>query len=372
MTAAPLLIGNEIYRHSTLGGKHPLSIPRVSTVLDMVQAMGWVLPGQYRESRPATAEELSRFHREDYIAAVQSAERTLQISVADSERYNLGRGGNPIYATMFRRPATGVGGSLIAARHLLHQDGIIYSPGGGTHHGRPAQASGFCYFNDPVLAILTLLDGGLSRVAYVDLDVHHGDGVADAFTDDPRVLVLSVHEAGRWPHSGRLEEEGAGNLFNLPVLPGMNDDEMDALVGDSIGPLLEGFRPEALVIQCGADALADDPLGKQDLSNGALWRAVAALKGIAPRLLVLGGGGYNPWSVARCWSGIWAQLCGAEIPDRLPPAAESLLRELSWNRSAGRNPPDHWFTTLADAPRGGAMRDETRALMRRVKERMQA
>lgn len=372
MTAAPLLIGNDIYRHSTLGGKHPLSIPRVSTVLDMVQALGWVLPGQYRESRPATVEELVRFHREDYVAAVQSAERTLNISVEESERYNLGRGGNPIYATMFRRPATGVGGSLIAARHLLQQDGIIYSPGGGTHHGRPAQASGFCYFNDPVLAILTLLDGGLSRVAYVDLDVHHGDGVADAFAHDPRVLVLSVHEAGRWPHSGQLEDEGAGNLFNLPVPPGMNDDEMDGLVGEAIGPLLEGFRPEALVIQCGADALADDPLGKQELSNGALWRAVAALKGVAPRLLVLGGGGYNPWSVARCWSGVWAQLCNAEIPDRLPPAAETLLRELSWNRSAGRNPPDHWFTTLADLPRGGAVRDETRALMRRMKERMRA
>lgn len=372
MPAAPLLIGNDIYRHSTLGGKHPLSIPRVSTVLDMVQALGWVLPGQYRESRPATPDELGRFHREDYIAAVQAAERTLTITTAESERYNLGRGGNPIYATMFSRPATGVGGSLIAARHLLQQHGIIYSPGGGTHHGRPAQASGFCYFNDPVLAILTLLDGGLPRVAYVDLDVHHGDGVADAFADDPRVLVLSVHEAGRWPHSGRLDEEGAGNLFNLPVPPGMNDDEMDALVGEGIGPLLEGFRPEALVIQCGADALADDPLGKQELSNGALWRAVMALKGMAPRLLVLGGGGYNPWSVARCWSGVWAQLCGAEIPDRLPPAAESLLRELNWNRSAGRNPPDHWFTTLADAPRGGAVRNETRALIRRVKERMRA
>lgn len=368
----PLFIGNEIYRHSSLGGKHPLSIPRVSTVMDMVDALGWLQPGQYRESQPATPEQLGRFHHPDYIAAVQTAEQTLSISAAESERYNLGRGGNPIYGTMFRRPATGVGGSLIAAAHLLKNGGIVYSPGGGTHHGRPAQASGFCYFNDPVLAILAMLDGGLSRIAYVDLDVHHGDGVADAFVDDARVMVVSVHEAGRWPHSGRLEEEGAGNLFNLPVPPGMIDDEMAALIEAAIGPLVEAFAPDALVIQCGADALADDPLGKQTLSNGALWHAVAALKPLASRLLVLGGGGYNPWSVARCWTGIWAELNGLEKPDRLPPAAESLLRALSWNRSAGREPPEHWFVTLGDVPRQGVVRDDVRGLVRRVKERMKA
>lgn len=367
---APLFIGNEIYRHSTLGGKHPLSIPRVSTVMDLVAALGWLQPGQYRESRPATPEQLLRFHREDYVAAVQAAERTLAISPEDSERYNLGRGGNPVYATMFRRPATGVGGSLMAAAHLLQQGGIVYSPGGGTHHGRPAQASGFCYFNDPVLAILAMLDGGLSRVAYVDLDVHHGDGVAEAFADDPRVLVVSIHEAGRWPHSGRMEEEGAGNLFNYPVPPGMCDDEMDALIAEAVGPLVESFRPEALVMQCGADALADDPLAKQMLSNVALWRAVADLRDLAPRLLVLGGGGYNPWSVARCWTGIWAELNGLEKPDRLPPDAESLLRSLSWSRSVGRNPPEHWLTDLADAPRNGPVREEVRALLRRTRERM--
>lgn len=369
---SPVFIGNEIYRHSSLGGKHPLSIPRVSTVMDLVEALGWLAPGQYRESRPATPEELGRFHRADYIAAVQTAERTLTVSPEESARYNLGRGGNPVYATMFRRPATGVGGSLIAAAHLLAHGGIVYSPGGGTHHGRPAQASGFCYFNDPVLAILAMLDAGLTRIAYVDLDVHHGDGVADAFAAESRVMAVSVHEAGRWPHSGRLDEEGAGNLFNLPVTPGMNDDEMKAVMEEGIGPLVEAFRPQALVIQCGADALADDPLGKQMLSNNALWHAVTALRPLAPRLLVLGGGGYNPWSVARCWTGIWAELNDLEKPARLPPSAESLLRGLSWNRSAGRQPPDHWFTTMIDAPRQGPVRDEVWGLLRRVKERMRA
>jgi acetoin utilization protein AcuC len=365
----PLFLGNEIYRHSSLGGKHPLSIPRVSTVMDLCRSLGWLDAGNYAESRQATAEELGRYHAPDYVTAVQRAERELAIEEDASIRYNLGRGGNPIYGTMFRRPATGVGGSLIAAARLLETPGIIYSPGGGTHHGRRAQASGFCYFNDPVLAILHMLDGGLERVAYVDLDVHHGDGVEEAFRDDPRVLFVSVHEAGRWPRSGAAEDHGLGNLFNFPVPPGMNDSEMDLLIQEAIGPLLEDFGPQALVLQCGADALAEDPLGKQDLSNAALRGAVALLKGISPRLLVLGGGGYNPWSVARCWSGIWAELNGFELPRRLPPGAESLLRSLSWNRSAGRDPPESWFTTLADTPRLGAIRQEVQAMVSEAKKR---
>ncbi len=372
--AAPLFIGNDIYRHSHLGSKHPLSIPRVSAVMDVCAAMGWLDAANYRESRPAGVDELIRFHTPDYVAAVAEAERRLSIEPEQSERYNLGRGGNPIYGTMFRRPATGVGGSLIAAAHLLQQAGIVYSPGGGTHHGQPARASGFCYFNDAVLAILHWLDRGLDRVAYVDLDVHHGDGVEAAFNADPRVLFVSVHEAGRWPKSGAAEDHGIGNLFNFPVPPGMHDDEMSLLLHDAIAPLVADFAPQALVIQCGADALAEDPLAKQELGNGALWQAVAVLKELAPRLLVLGGGGYNPWTVARCWSGIWAGLNGFEIPERLPPEAEAVLQGLSWNRLAGRSqyaswPPEHWTTRLADPWRGGAIRDEVRALARQARQR---
>lgn len=368
--ARPIFIGNEIYRHSSLGGKHPLSIPRVSTVMDLTRALGWLEDSAYRESRPATPEQLTRYHAPDYVDAVRRAERDLALSEGEQIRYNLGRGGNPIYATMFRRPATGCGASLMAAAHLLTDGGIVHSPGGGTHHGRRAQASGFCYFNDPVLAILALLDGGLQRVAYVDLDVHHGDGVEEAFAADPRVLVASVHEAGRWPNSGAADMRGLGNLFNFPVAPGMNDTEFALVVEGAIIPAIEDFRPDALILQCGADALADDPLAKQDLSNAALWRAVAGLKDLAPRLLVLGGGGYNPWSVARCWTGIWAILNGLEIPDRLPAEAEAVLRGLQWNRAAGRHPPAHWMETLADRPNDGAIRPEVRSLVSEAARRV--
>ncbi len=116
------------------------------------------------------------------------------------------------------------------------------------------------------------------------------------------------------------------------------------------------------MLQCGADSLEEDPLAKLSLSNNAYWAVVRAVMPLAPRLIVLGGGGYNPWSVGRCWAGIWGALNGREPPARLPYAAESVLRQLVYGRAAGRNPPEHWFTTLRDAPRDGPVRSEIRHL----------
>jgi acetoin utilization protein AcuC len=110
------------------------------------------------------------------------------------------------------------------------------------------------------------------------------------------------------------------------------------------------------MVQAGADSLEDDPLARLGLSNNAYWAAIGALRGLAPRLVVLGGGGYNPFAVGRCWAGIWAVLNDRPVPQRLPPAAETVLRGLVYNRAAGRNPPEHWFTTLRDQPREGAVR----------------
>jgi acetoin utilization protein AcuC len=116
------------------------------------------------------------------------------------------------------------------------------------------------------------------------------------------------------------------------------------------------------MLQCGADAVEEDPLSRLSLSNASHRAVAAAIQPLAPRLIVLGGGGYNPWSVARCWAGIWATLNRLPIPPRIPPAAEAVLRGLSWSRAAGRNPPEHWFTTIADAPRPGPVRAEIRDL----------
>jgi acetoin utilization protein AcuC len=353
-------IGSEIYRHSRYGGKHPLAIPRVSLAMDLCRALGWLPEGTYVDAPVATPGQLARFHDPDYIAAVAECERTLVATAAQRERFGLGANGNPVFGEVFRRPATACGATLLAAE-LLRGGGIVHSPAGGTHHGRRARASGFCYFNDPVLGILAFLDQRLARVAYVDLDAHHCDGVEEALADDPRVLIASIHEAGRWPRTG-TESDPARRLFNLPVPEGFNDREFEYLLEAAILPAVAEFAPEALIVQCGADALAEDPMSKLALSNQAYWSAVRRLRGLAPRLLVLGGGGYNPWAVARCWSGIWATLNDWPIPERLPPDAESLLREVAWSHSLARNPPEAWFTTLADRPRPGPLRADVRAL----------
>jgi acetoin utilization protein AcuC len=351
--AKPILIGSEIYRGSSYGPRHPLAIPRVSSTLDLIASLGWRDPARTWQSPMASDAELARFHHPDYIAALRRAEQTQAVPEADRRRYQIGCNGNPIFKEMFRRPATAAGASLMAADWLSAHDGAVHSPAGGTHHGRPDRASGFCYFNDPVLGMLRLLDRGIARILYVDLDAHHADGVEAAFADDSRVLVCSLHEAGRWPYSGT---EDTAFARNFPVPAGFNDSELDFLLDHALLPLGERFRPEVLVLQCGADALAEDPMSRLELSNGALWRAMAGLLPLAPRTLVLGGGGYNPWAVARCWAGLWALLDGHPIPDRLPDAAEAVLRGLEWHHSHARNPPERWFTTLADPPNAGPVR----------------
>ncbi len=331
-------------------------------MIDLVRALGWLDAAAYIDSPIATPDELARFHAPDYIAALRRAEAEQHIAPDTVRRFNIGCNGNPLFPEIFSRPATACGASLKAAEILLAaSDGaIVYSPAGGTHHGRSDRASGFCYLNDPVLAMLRLLDGGVASIFYVDLDAHHCDGVADAFAGDGRIVMVSVHEEARWPFTGALGDEGGGNVFNLPVPAGFNDSEMDLVTENLIMKLGTALAPDIVVVQCGADALAEDPLSKLTLSNNALWRALAALKRLAPRLLVLGGGGYNPWSVARCWAGNWAILNDVAIPRILPEAGEAVLRGLAWSRSAGRNPPAHWFTTLADTPNPGPVREELR------------
>jgi acetoin utilization protein AcuC len=349
-------IGSEIYRASTYGPKHPLAIPRVTTCTDLCRAMGWLSDAVFVTAPLATDAQITRFHDPAYLAALKRAEAEQAVSEEDRARFRIGADGNPVYREVYRRPATSAGGMLLAAA-LTQQGGIVHCPGGGTHHGRPDRASGFCYLNDPVLAMLAWLDGGLQRIVYLDIDAHHGDGVQDAFHDDARVLTISVHEAGRWPHTGLASDRAGGAARNLPVPEGFCDSEMRWLLHHAILPLIAAHRPQAIFLQCGADALEEDPLARLSLSNNAHWEVVAAVRDMAPRLVVSGGGGYNPYTVGRCWAGVWATLNRLPIPERTTPAAEAVLRGLHYNRAAGRNPPAHWFTTLRDAPREGPVRD---------------
>lgn len=360
-TPFPRFIGSEIYRNSSYGAWHPLRVPRVSTVMDLSRALGWLPNSQFVNSPRAKPAALTGFHTNRYIAALQAAETAQTVSDETRARHGLGTPSNPIFKEMYRRPATSAGASLLAGE-LLANGGVIYSPAGGTHHGMPDRANGFCYLNDPVLAIQSLRRNGAQRIAYVDIDAHHADGVEHAFSDDPDTLLISVHEQNRWPRTGALTDRGVGQVYNLPVQAGLHDDDM-ALIRDALVlPLVANFRPDAVVLQCGADAVTEDPQSRLCLSNNAHWAIVAALRDLAPRYLVLGGGGYNPWSVGRLWTGVWAVLQGAEIPDRLSDAGQDILRALTWATPQNiRQPEPHWITTLRDTPRNGAISKDTRS-----------
>ncbi|MBU6485235.1 MAG: acetoin utilization protein AcuC [Betaproteobacteria bacterium] len=340
---------------------HPLAIPRVEAVVDLCNALGWFAEGDYRTSPCATEAELAWFHDAAYIAALRDATESGAVDLATRRRYGIGSMENPLFPGVFERASTSVGGSIRAAELAL--DGLVaFHPAGGTHHGRRARASGFCYFNDPVFAILRLLQAGLTRVAYVDLDAHHGDGVQDAFSDDPRVRTLSIHEAGRWPHTGCASDTGEGRACNLPVPAGCNDDELRLLIDDVILPLVSSFAPEAVVLTCGGDALCDDPLTKMALTNVALWDAIERIVPLAPHAVVLGGGGYNPWTLARYWTGLWGRLSGRRIPDALPVEGREILERLQCDLIDDEDMRPQWLTTLADSPTAAAVRPELRAL----------
>ncbi|NER06757.1 MAG: acetoin utilization protein AcuC, partial [Okeania sp. SIO3C4] len=252
------------------------------------------------------------------------------------------------------------------ATRLLQQVDRVYSPGGGTHHGRPDRASGFCYLNDIVLGMLSLLDQGARRIAYVDLDAHHGDGVQDALSHDDRVLIVSVHEADRWPKTGTIDDKGGGNARNLPVPAGFHDAELSALTERLLVPWISGFDPEVLIIQGGSDAVADDPLSKLALTNRALWTAIQELLSCSPKVIVLGGGGYNPWTVGRCWAGVWATMTGQDVNQELTLESRSILTGLKWDRLRGAPPKKAWLDQLADARTPQAVRPVIDSLIQRA------
>lgn len=356
-----VFVGHDIYRQAAYGTLHPLAIARVEAVVDLCAALGWFAPGEYRVSPMASEAQLARFHEKAYIEALREASASGRVEAAARERHGIGTMENPIFPGVFERASTSVGGSIHAAGLAL-EGRVAFHPAGGTHHGRPGRASGFCYFNDPVFAILALLDAGLERIVYVDLDAHHGDGVQDAFAHDERVRTVSIHEAGRWPHTGAATDAGGGRACNLPVPRGLNDAELALLMADVVLPLARRDRPEAVVLTCGSDALAGDPLASMALSNVALWDAVEAAAALAPAAVVLGGGGYNPWTLTRYWGGLWARLSGRAIPERLPEAARSVLVRLACDLVEDDDMKPGWLDSVADVPAPAVVRPSILAL----------
>ncbi len=354
-----LFVTNPIFRRPTHAPPHPLAIPRHAAALDLAAALGWLDAGNTVISTMATEAEVCRFHDPDYVACLRRAERDGGVTADEAARYRLGIEGNGIYPDVFRRPMTAAGGTLLACRLALSEPGmVVHHTGGGTHHARRDRASGFCYLNDAVLGLMSWLDAGLRRVAYVDVDAHHGDGVELAFAGDPRVLTISVHERDRWPRTGLVTDRAGGSALNLPVPPELNDTEMRVVMRDAVLPALVAFGAQAIILQCGADALAEDPQSRLALSNNALFAVVDGLMARGRPLVVLGGGGYNPFTVARAWAGVWGTLSGWAFPERMPEAAQAVLRAIAWDGARRRPLTAALLERLRDPPREGPVRDD--------------
>ena len=274
--------------------------------------------------RLATDSELLSFHTPDYLEVVKALSQGRQD--VDAARYNFSESGdNPPYPGMFEASALAVGASLVAADMLTSGEAeIAFNISGGLHHAAPAMASGFCVFNDAVIAIKRMLDLSL-RVAYVDIDAHHGDGVQDAFYADSRVLTISLHESGRYlfPGAGEAtdigEGEGKGYAVNLPLAPGTDDDVYLKVFRELVHPLVAAFHPDVLVSQLGVDTHYQDPLTHLQLTTGGYMRVLEVIKGLSPgRWLALGGGGYDMSAVARNWTLAYGVMLGEEWPDEVP------------------------------------------------------
>jgi acetoin utilization protein AcuC len=363
----PLFVGSDIYRRPAFGFNHPLNIVRHSAVVDLLRMLGWLDDEHYREGKAASIRQLFEFHDRAYVRALQYANSTGSVEPAARQRYQIGTFENPLFPGLFERARMTVGGSIMAAE-LAMQGGVVFHPSGGTHHGRPDRAAGFCYLNDPVFAILKLLELGSEHVMYIDLDAHHGDGVEDAFFEEPRVATVSVHEQDRWPFSGTRSHPHAG-AYNFSVPLQFNDSEFDFLMQNALLPMAATPDVDALVICCGADCLAGDPLSKMMLSNVALWDAVMQFIALGKTTVVLGGGGYNPWTVTRYWAGLWARIAGKEIPDRLSADQSAFMRRMECDLIDEEDIEEQWLTTIADTPYPGAIRDEIRSLLRNAPAR---
>jgi acetoin utilization protein AcuC len=357
----PLFVGSDIYRKPAFGFNHPLNIVRHSAVVDLLEILGWLSDEDFRESKPATIDQLLEFHDRAYLKALQYANSTGSVEPEVRERYRVGTFENPLFPGLFERACMTVGGSILAAE-LAAEGHVVFHPSGGTHHGRPDRAAGFCYLNDPVFAIMTLLSKGCERVLYLDLDAHHGDGVEDAYYEEPRVTTVSIHEQDRWPFSGTRSHPHAG-AFNFSVPLEFNDSEFEYLMQNAVLPLAKAIDLDALVVCCGADCLEGDPLSHMKLSNVVLWDALQTLIDLEQTTIILGGGGYNPWTVTRYWAGIWGQITGREMPDRLSAEASAFMRSMDCDLIDVEDIAEQWLTTIADTPYPGVVRDEIKSMV---------
>jgi acetoin utilization protein AcuC len=323
MSRAAVVLSPELWQTGH-GQNHPLKPERLERTYELLAAYE-AFDGRNSQlvpTRQATRREVLYFHSEEYVDAVEGLSRG-DPTYAPS-RHNFGPGDNPVFAGMYEIAALKVGAALTATEMVTSGEvDVAFSPAGGMHHARANYASGFCIFNDLAVIIHFLLSKGY-RVAYVDIDVHHGDGVQEAFYDTDRVLTISVHESGFFifPGTGSTRETGQGigqgYAVNLPLAPYTDDEVYVWAFEQIVPPLLRWFDADVVVSQLGVDTHYLDPLGHLNLTTHGYAQVVRMIRELAPHWVALGGGGYELGVMPRAWTLAYAIMAGREFPGELP------------------------------------------------------
>jgi acetoin utilization protein AcuC len=273
------------------------------------------------EPRVAMDDEILLYHTPEYLDCVRRISNN-DYSV-NPLRFRLGTSDNPIFDGIYEAAQLSTGATMKAVDLLLDdQCDVAFNISGGLHHAMPGYASGFCVFNDPVLAIKAMVKKGL-KVAYVDIDCHHGDGVQHAFYDTDSVLTISIHESGEFlfPGTGFTNETGTGKgrgySVNIPLFVYTGDDVYMWAFEQVVPPLIDAFKPDVLVSQLGIDTHFRDPITHLALTVQGFTKAVTHFVDKTPKWLALGGGGYDIQAVARAWASAYGVMTGQELPDEI-------------------------------------------------------
>ena len=322
MTDAPAIFVHspEIERLS-YPADNPFKTWRARRTRELLGTMGLMSQPGLSQRAPvaATRDELEWLHLPVYLDAMEAAEAG-RYELAHLEM-GLGIAECPVFRGMNEYARLAVGASLVSARALIAGDAIVaFNPSGGFHHAFPARAAGFCYLNDVALACLELADAG-RRVLFLDVDVHHGDGMQRAFYSRRDVMTISLHQdpATLFPGTGVVAETGAGEgegyAVNLPLPPETWDEAWLEAFRRVVPPLAGAFDPDVLVVEFGMDGLCGDPIGGLDLTNNAYAEVAQWARDFGRPVLATGGGGYHPEQTARGWALCWSVLTGQEAED---------------------------------------------------------
>jgi len=311
-------VGNYYY-----GQGHPMKPHRIRMTHNLLLNYGLYRKMEVYRPHKATDSEMTKYHSDDYIKFLHTIrpENTSEYN-KQMQRFNVGED-CPVFDGLYEFCQISTGGSVAGAVKLNKQQAdIAVNWAGGLHHAKKSEASGFCYVNDIVLAILELLKYH-QRVLYVDIDIHHGDGVEEAFYTTDRVMTVSFHKYGEYfPGTGDLRDIGAGKgkyyAVNFPLRDGIDDEAYENIFQPIITKVMEMYQPNAVVLQCGADSLSGDRLGCFNLSLKGHAQCVSFIKKFNLPLLMLGGGGYTIRNVARCWTYETSVALDSDIPNELP------------------------------------------------------